>query len=159
MGLEGASWGQGSVWFTASEAGDLYRGQVWRYTPSKNLKHGTLELDLRVDRTAPSSISPTRSCVSPRGGVVLCEDGDGEDLDGGTNNLRVLTPTGKMETFADQQHAAGPAPMRRARRREVVGRSEWSGACFSPDGKWLFVHIQIPGITYAITGPWEKGWM
>ena len=26
----------------------------------------------------------------------------------------------------------------------------------SPDGRWLFVNIQTPGITFAITGPWSK---
>ena len=95
--------------------------------------------------------------VSPRGGVLLCEDGDGEDLDHGTNNLRVLTPAGKMETFLIN---STPLDLHRweGEKKGWVGRSEWSGACFSPDGKWLFVHIQIPGITYAITGPWEKGW-
>ena len=65
MGLEGASWGQGSVWFTASEAGDIYRGQVWRYTPATNIKHGTLELDVRVVESRRSSISPTRSGQPP----------------------------------------------------------------------------------------------
>ena len=35
--------------------------------------------------------------------------------------------------------------------------SEWAGATFSPDGKWLFVNLQNPGVTLAITGPWEKG--
>ena len=34
---------------------------------------------------------------------------------------------------------------------------EWCGVCFSPDGHWMFVNIQTPGITFAITGPWEKG--
>ena len=34
---------------------------------------------------------------------------------------------------------------------------EWAGACFSADGKWMFVNIQSPGITLAITGPWEQG--
>jgi secreted PhoX family phosphatase len=33
---------------------------------------------------------------------------------------------------------------------------EWAGACFSPDGQWLFVNAQTPGITFAITGPWEQ---
>jgi hypothetical protein len=28
---------------------------------------------------------------------------------------------------------------------------------FSPDGGWLFLNIQTPGITLAITGPWHKG--
>ena len=32
---------------------------------------------------------------------------------------------------------------------------EWAGATFSPDGHWLFVNLQRPGITLAITGPWE----
>jgi secreted PhoX family phosphatase len=35
--------------------------------------------------------------------------------------------------------------------------SEFAGACYSPDGKWLFVNIQSPGITFAITGPWGSG--
>ena len=35
--------------------------------------------------------------------------------------------------------------------------SEFAGACYSPDGQWLFANIQSPGITVAITGPWRKG--
>ena len=35
--------------------------------------------------------------------------------------------------------------------------SEFAGACFSPDGRWLFVNVQRPGVTFAITGPWERG--
>ena len=34
---------------------------------------------------------------------------------------------------------------------------EWAGAGFSPDGRWLFANIQTPGITFAITGPWNDG--
>ena len=29
-----------------------------------------------------------------------------------------------------------------------------AGACYSPDGQWLLVNIQTPGVTFAITGPW-----
>jgi secreted PhoX family phosphatase len=36
-------------------------------------------------------------------------------------------------------------------------QSEWAGACYSPDGRWLFVNIQTPGVTFAITGPWGHG--
>ena len=36
-------------------------------------------------------------------------------------------------------------------------QNEWAGACYSPDGHWLFVNIQTPGITFAITGPWKRG--
>jgi len=35
--------------------------------------------------------------------------------------------------------------------------SEFAGATYSPDGKWLFVNVQSPGITFAITGPWRNG--
>ena len=34
--------------------------------------------------------------------------------------------------------------------------SEFTGPNFSPDGSILFVNIQEPGITLAITGPWER---
>lgn len=34
---------------------------------------------------------------------------------------------------------------------------EWAGVTFDPSGRWMFVNIQTPGITFAITGPWEKG--
>lgn len=32
---------------------------------------------------------------------------------------------------------------------------EFAGATFM--GEWLFVNIQTPGVTLAITGPWHKG--
>jgi len=35
--------------------------------------------------------------------------------------------------------------------------SEFAGACFSPDGRWLFVNVYAPGFTVAITGPWKPG--
>ena len=35
--------------------------------------------------------------------------------------------------------------------------SEFAGACYSPDGKWLFFNIQSPGISFAVTGPWGSG--
>ena len=28
---------------------------------------------------------------------------------------------------------------------------------FDPTGRYLFVNVQTPGITFAITGPWAKG--
>ena len=35
-------------------------------------------------------------------------------------------------------------------------RTELCGACVSPDGNTLFVNIQRPGMTVAITGPLAK---
>jgi secreted PhoX family phosphatase len=37
------------------------------------------------------------------------------------------------------------------------GDNEFAGATFSSNGTWMFVNVQTPGITFAITGPWNKG--
>ena len=60
-----------------------------------------------------------------------------------------------LEDFADFEEdcTANPLPGP----GEVVGASETAGVIFSPDGEWLFLNIQTPGITLAITGPWHKG--
>jgi uncharacterized protein len=155
-GLEGALWSKGSVYFVASEAGDDGKGQIWRYTP-RGHKHGELTL-LFESHSAHVLDEPDGLTVSPRGGVVVCEDGDGEDVDGGTNFLRCLTPAGDIVTFARNDT---PLDLHKWEdgKKGAIGRSEWSGACYSPDGRWLFVHIQYPGKTFAITGPWEQGWL
>jgi secreted PhoX family phosphatase len=155
-GLEGALWSRGHVYFVASESGDKGEGQIWRYTPVGH-KHGRLTL-LYESRSRSVLDQPDSLTVSPRGGVVVCEDGDGEDVAGGTNFIRVLTPKGTIETFARNDT---PLDLHKWEdgKKGAIGRSEWSGAAYSPDGRWLFVHIQYPGKTFAITGPWEKGWL
>jgi secreted PhoX family phosphatase len=32
----------------------------------------------------------------------------------------------------------------------------FAGATFSPDGSTLFVNLQSPGLTFAMTGPWRS---
>ncbi len=155
IALEGAKWKRGSCHFVASEGGDAELGQIWRYTP-RGHKHGLLQL-LYESTKAKKLEEPDAIAVSPRGGVVVCEDGDGGDP-GGDNYIRVLAPTGKLETVARNDT---PLDLHRWEegKKGTFGRSEWSGAVYSPDGQWLFVHIQYPGKTYAITGPWERGWL
>jgi secreted PhoX family phosphatase len=85
--------------------------------------------------------------VSPRGGLVLCEDGSGQEF------LHGLTVEGDIFKFAQNNVLNGE-------RNGFVGDyrgSEWAGACYSPDGRWLFANLQSPGITFAITGPWTSG--
>jgi len=120
------------------------------------MKSGILEL-LYESGSDTKLEEPDAIAVSPRGGVVVCEDGDGGDP-GGDNFIRVLSPAGTLETVARND-----TPMDLVQWDEgdpgTDGRSEWSGAVYSPDGRWLFVHIQYPGKSFAITGPWEKGWL
>jgi secreted PhoX family phosphatase len=51
-----------------------------------------------------------------------------------------ITPQGELYNFA----------------RNAINEREFAGACFSPDGRTMFVNIQDPGITFAIWGPWSK---
>ena len=101
--------------------------------------------------------------MAPSGGLLLCEDGD-------SNPKRMigLSPEGGLFEFCrnnvelvpgdiDTIDAAFPGtkanfwddPVGDFRSRE------WAGADFH--GQWLFANIQSPGITFAITGPWQEG--
>jgi uncharacterized protein len=92
---------------------------------------------------------PDNLCISPRGSVELCEDGDrvGQRLQG-------LTPKGELFPFAENIMQLNGE--KNGFKGDLRGL-EWAGVCFSPDGKWMFVNLQIPGLTLAITGPWESG--
>ena len=134
--LEGCWFGGDSIFFTSTSGGDNKLGQVWQYIPLNNDK-GTLKLVFESPGEAVLD-KPDNICVSPRGGLVICEDGDREQF------IRGLTRQGKIFDFA----------------RNIVPQFEtyeFAGATFSPDGKTLFVNIQTPGITFAIWGPWDKG--
>ncbi|MBJ7454946.1 MAG: DUF839 domain-containing protein [Thermoleophilia bacterium] len=156
LALEGGTWARGSVYFVSSEGGDAEKGQIWRYTPQGRAK-GTLTLlyespgEGRLDE-------PDALCVSPRGGLVICEDGDGDDQ-GGTNFIRSLGPDGRIAPFARNDTPLDVAAFDDEVKKGTIGRSEFAGAAFSPDAQWLFVHIQYPGKSFAITGPWGKGWL
>lgn len=111
--------------------------------------------------------NPDNITVSPRGGVVLCEDPDAApsgspDRYGPGTRLVGLTRTGQafhllknnVELTSTQIAGAGKA-IGEGDYRE----SEFCGACWSPEGRTLFVNLQTPGITFAIEGPWERGYL
>ncbi len=131
---EGCWYGNGSVYFSCTIGGDAGEGQIWRYTPG-----GDEEDVLTLVFESPSSEllnRPDNICVSPRGGIVICEDGSFSQY------VRGLTAEGRIFDFA----------------RNIVNDSEFAGANFSPDGQTLFVNLQWePGATFAIWGPWEQG--
>ena len=80
--------------------------------------------------------APDTITVRPRGGVLACEDGDGPQF------CRGITPYGRVFDFATHN---------------LAGANEFAGANWSSDGNWLFVNVQSPGVTYAVTGPWQDG--
>jgi uncharacterized protein len=72
--------------------------------------------------------------VAPWGDLILCEDTSGPC------RIVGVTPDGQFYVLAEM----------------MVPNRELAGACFSPDGSTLFVNVQRPGFTMAITGPWPK---
>jgi secreted PhoX family phosphatase len=131
--LEGCWYGSGRIFLNSTSGGDKERGQVWQYRP---LGPSDGELTLLFESRDPAILNaPDNLCVSPRGGLVLCEDAEQEIY------VRGLTPKGKIFDFA----------------KNILDNSEFAGATFSPDGRTLFLNIQTPGWTFAIWGPWENG--
>jgi len=141
--LEGAWYGHGRIYFVSTNGGDVEEGQVWEYDPANDRLRLLFESPDAEVLNMPDNI-----CVSPRGGLVLCEDGSD------TQFVHGLTVDGQVFRFAQNNVALN------GERNDLVGdftESEFAGATYSPDGRWMFVNIQRPGITFAVTGPWGNG--
>lgn len=139
--LEGCWWGDGGVYFNSTSGGEVNAGQIFKYTPTAG--HGGELVMIYESPSLGVLKNPDNVCVSPRGGIVLCEDSDGP------NFVRGLTRGGEVFDFV----------------KNNINDAEWAGACFSPQGQTLFVNIQgststgsaVFAATYAIWGPWNSG--
>ncbi|MGI8680053.1 MAG: alkaline phosphatase PhoX [Jatrophihabitans sp.] len=164
--LEGCWDGAGSIFFASTSGGDVKNGdvnddgfaegygQIWEYIPD-GLAGGKLVL-LFESPDGDVLDSPDNLVVSPRGGLLLCED-DASSANAGQNDtspffgedknrLIGLTMGGEAFPFAEN----------------IMNDSEFAGACWSDDGAFLFVNIfgydeAGSGGTLAITGPWQRG--
>ena len=110
--------------------------------------------DLRLAGQAEAE-NPDNLVVTPRGGLLMCEDNSGATTND-AERLLGLTLAGQVFTFAKNNVNLTASPNGVIQPGDYR-QSEWAGACYSPDGRWLFANIQTPGITFAITGPWHKG--
>ena len=131
---EGLHWGDGEMFFTATSGGSRQFGQIVRHVPDANGGRIQLFIESSDDQVYDYGDNLT---VAPWGHLLVCEDRYSTE----TNHLRGVTPEGRIYTLA---------------RNVYEGNSELAGVCFSPDGSTLFVNIQSPGITLAITGPWSQ---
>ncbi|MFE2009483.1 alkaline phosphatase PhoX [Streptomyces sp. NPDC059491] len=138
--LEGMWWADGGTYVVSSYAreespGAAHDGQVWFYDPKRRTL--TLKVLLGVN-AAPDEDGafdgPDNITVSPYGGLVIAEDGEG------VQHLFGATDSGRTYPIA----------------RNDLNGSEFTGVTFSPDGDTLFANIQDPGIMVAITGPWRR---
>ena len=98
--------------------------------------------------------SPDNLVVTPRGGLLVCEDDTTADGDPhplapnitNVNRLVGLTRRGEAFEFAVNR----------------FNGKELAGVCFSPDGGTLFFNLfgegtTGSGMTVAVQGPWGRG--
>jgi len=116
---------------------------MWELDPK------TATLRLLFESPGPEVLNmPDNICLSPRGGLAICEDGTS------IQRVQGLTRDGHVLTLARNNI------LLEGQRNGFTGdftKREFAGATYSPDGEWLFVNVQVPGVTFAITGPWTAG--
>lgn len=134
---EGMWFGQNEFYFACTNGGKMLHGQIFKYVLSpyegqdqEKTEPSTLEIFIE-----PNNSAIVESCdnltIGSNGDLIICEDTP-------TPRIIGVTPEGKIFQIA----------------KNIGYSSEFAGATFSPDGQTLFVNIQGPGLTIAITGPW-----
>lgn len=129
---EGIHMGRDELYFCCSSGGAARVGQVFRL----DLQADKVErIQLFFESTSADQFNfGDNLTVAPNGHLIVCEDQYTDVVD---NHLRGITPDGDAYPFA-----------------RLRSQTELAGACFSPDGKTLFVNVFSPTATLAITGAW-----
>jgi len=127
--------------FTCTLGGPARLGQIFAYKPSpfegtaqEQESPGQLTLIAEADKESLFNNCDNLT-MAPWGDLIVCED-----TDDNSNHCALvgIRPDGSQYLLANNAYSD----------------SELAGVCFSPDGKTMFVNIQYPGMTVAITGPW-----
>ncbi len=137
--LEGCWWDEGHLYFVSTNGGRAGQGQVW-------------ELDAPRDRLRLLYESPGEDILSgpdnlvmlANGSLMVCEDGEAP------NRMLMLSTSGLLEPVAENNMVLDGI---KGLRGDYRG-GEWAGVCQA--GDWVFANIQRPGVTFAITGPWDR---
>ncbi len=155
---EGIWYAQGKMYVMDTSGGAVQRGAIWE-----------LDLATQVLKCIYSSPSPLvgnmgdNLTVSPRNAILICEDAStaATDMYGFGQRLMGLTGAGDAYIFAKNNINLTEAQLQGAGKLASLAGdrrgNEFAGACFDPTGRYLFVNIQTPGVTFAISGPWAKG--
>jgi uncharacterized protein len=138
---EGIHFGDGELYFCCTNGGAAKLSQIMRYRPSRFEGQSAErsepgQLQLFVESTSKAMLNfGDNIVVAPTGHLIICEDQYGAAVD---NHLRGITPAGSVYALA-----------------RVREQTELAGACFSPDGRTMFVNVYDPARTLAIAGPWR----
>lgn len=128
---EGIWMGEKELFFACTSGGAAKLGQIFRL----HLDQSGVRLELFFESSHPDQFNyGDNLTVAPNGHLIVCED---QYTDDAVNYLRGITPAGEAYPFG-----------------RLRLKTELAGACYSPDGRTLFVNIFSPAQTIAITGPW-----
>ena len=151
IALEGCVWHEGRVYFTSKLGGAASAGYVFEYFPA------TEQIRLIYESRGHRAFSgPDNIIVSPRGNLVVCEDRVTSNT--AAQTIAGVNTDGQLQKFCKINPALS-GNWNGFDLYSTAVHSEWAGVCFSADGKWMFANIYNPGITVAITGPWNPEWM
>jgi secreted PhoX family phosphatase len=159
---EGCFYRDDVVYFVDTSGGAAGKGTVWALALDRHRRGGETLTALYVSPDEDTADNPDNITVSPRGGIVVCEDGGGRTAADGTRlfgpRLLGINDRGGSFVFAENDVVIdAPIPGKPLITPGDYRGIEFAGAAFSPVGDELFVNIQVPGITFAITGPWRRG--
>lgn len=139
---EGIIHGDGEFYFCCTSGGAAKEGQIMRYRPSRyegqseeTNAPGLLQLFFESVHSDQCSFGDNLT-IAPNGHLIVCEDQYSAIVD---NHLRGITASGEAYALA-----------------RIRVQTEPAGACFSPDGKTMFVNLYSPTKTLAISGPWDR---
>ncbi len=147
VSLEGCAYSDGSIFFTSKAGGSHQSGQVFR------LDIAAQTVELILESTGPNVFSGFDNIVPrPMGSLIICEDRLGMFKKG--QYIAGLDPRGELFAFCQTNPGIRASYAGHDLHGTAVS-SEWAGACFSADGQWMFANLYNPGVTFAITGPWQ----
>ena len=132
---EGIHMGEGEAFVCSTSGGDAGLGQIFKLSLSASGDDDRLALFFESVSHHQFNFGDNLT-VAPNGHLVVCEDQYAVNVD---NHLRGITADGYAYPIA-----------------RLNLQTELAGACFSPNGKTLFVNVYAPTKTLAITGPWDQ---
>ena len=155
---EGIAYHDGKIFIMDTSAGSAGRGAIWAYDIATSVL-----TCFYVSTSVATGDHGDNIIVSPRGGLLMCEDPDSAPNDqfGSGTRMMGFTPAGDVFIFGKYNYNVSSSQLSAAGKMTSLSGNrkggEFAGACWDASGKWLFVNNQDPGITFAITGPWTDG--
>ncbi len=158
---EGAWYDSGKIYWLSTNGGVAKRGTVYVYDPRRETL--TVIFNSLGRGTSSDEVDmPDNLAVSPRGGIILLRRRLGwrrrhpayARSDDGRRHVHLRR---EPHDSVRRGYRAGRCGARRWRRRDCLdscrrlSRSGVGGCVLHH--RWMFVNIQTPGITFAITGP------